>query len=65
MSEDYATATAPRHPIQGLLDDVDTFHGNVTGQDGMVYQVPFDPDFTAHLKDMLMSAYATGVTRNG
>jgi hypothetical protein len=65
VSEDYATRARERHPIQNLLDDVDAFHGTIAGPDGQLERVPLDGEFKAHVKDMLMSAYATGACRNG
>lgn len=66
MSES-PVAAAERHPIQGLLDEVDLIVIGVPVPDGnggaMIHPMELDDELKAYLKESLMSAYATGVTR--
>jgi len=58
------TATAPRSPIQNLLDEVDMLVVGIPVADaaGEVTFHPFVPDDEVknHIKDQIRSAYATG-----
>jgi hypothetical protein len=61
---DCPAATAPRSPIQNLLDEVDAIVVGVYVPDGyggnMVRPVEPDDEFKNHVKDLIRSAYATG-----
>jgi hypothetical protein len=61
---DSPTATAPRSPVQNLLDEVDVIQIGVPVPDGyggaMVYPVELDDEVKNHIKDLIRSAYATG-----
>jgi hypothetical protein len=58
---------AERHPIQNLLDEVDRLIIGVPSPDGYggvsIQSVELDDELKAHVKDQLMSAYATGVVK--
>lgn len=64
MSGPASVRVPERHPIQNLLDDVDGIIIGIPVPDGYggthVHPVELDDDVKAHLKDMLISAYATG-----
>lgn len=61
-------ATAPRSPIQNLLDEVDdlALHVTVPHGDGIVVVRVFPEDEGKnHIKDLIRSAYATGIAKGG
>jgi hypothetical protein len=68
VSENPVTA-AERHPIQNLLDEVDEIIIGVPVPDGNggVAFVPagLDIEVKNHIKDMIMSGYATGIAKGG
>jgi hypothetical protein len=59
-------ATAPRSPVQNLLDEVDMIVIGVMVPDGnggvMPCPIELDNEVKAHIKDQIRSAYATGRT---
>jgi hypothetical protein len=63
---DSPTATAPRSPVQNLLDEVDGIVIGLPVPDGgggvIIHPVELDDEVKAHIKDLIRSAYATGVT---
>ena len=63
MSEN-PTATAPRSPVQNLLDEADQIITGFPVPDGNggvnVYPVELDDEVKNHIKDLIRSAYATG-----
>lgn len=59
-------ATAPRSPVQNLLDEADALSVQVPIQQGeftVCYTVDLDDESKNHVKDMIRSAYATGLCR--
>lgn len=59
-------ATAPRSPVQNLLDEVDGLAVQVPVQQGeftVHYTVDLDDESKSHVKDLIRSAYATGLTK--
>lgn len=67
MSES-PVGTAPRSPVQNLLDEADALSIQVPVQQGEAvtwYAVELDGESKNHVKDMIRSAYATGLCRKG
>ena len=64
-----STMAAERHPLQNLLDEVDGIVIDVPVNDGyggrMIHPVELDDEVKNHLRDMLRSAYATGIAKGG
>lgn len=60
---------AERHPIQNLLDDVDGIVIGIPVPDGyggrMVHPMELDEEVKSHIKDLVRSAYATGIAKGG
>lgn len=59
-------ATAPRSPVQNLLDEVDGLSVQLPVQQGehvVYYTVDLDDESKIHIQDLIRSAYATGVCR--
>jgi hypothetical protein len=57
-------ATAPRSPIQNLLDEVEPL-GMMLGvisfdEQGQIVLYPMNEEIKNHIKDLIRSAYATG-----
>jgi len=56
---------AERHPIQNLLDEVDGIIIGIPVSDGqggtMIHPIGLDDDVKEHVRDLIRSAYATGL----